>query len=392
MRITDIKWYPVWINRRNLLVVKVETDSGIYGLGESGLSSREQAVMGAVRHFREFLIGQDPMRRGRIWQELYRSQYFEGGRVLLAAQSAIDIALYDLAGKAWGVPVYQLLGGKQRDFVPGFATTYGDTGEQVLAGVRLLAGHGWKAIRTAPVTMGQPFAPGIYEPRETLAPTAAMLIKAREEVGLGITLGLDYHHRLSLAETASFCQRLPSGTLDFLEEPIRDESPEAYAALRKLTNVPMAVGEEFSSKWQFAPFLERHLTDYVRVDICNVGGFTEAMKVAGWGEAHYLDLMPHNPLGPISTAANIQLGAAVPNYSWLEMRDSETENLFLNEAGVNEATALFPMQPQRAGAGYPVPYAPGLGVELNESLAQAQSWQFSEFPHLRRGDGSVTNW
>src|SRR6476469_8428319 len=110
MRITDIKAYPVWIAARNLLIVKVETDAGIYGLGESGLSSREQAVMGALRHYREFLIGRDPLQRGRLWQELYRSQYFEGGRVLLAAQSALDIALYDIAGKAWGVPIYQLLG------------------------------------------------------------------------------------------------------------------------------------------------------------------------------------------------------------------------------------------------------------------------------------------
>ena len=190
MRITEIKAFPVWIAGRNLLVVKVETDTGIFGLGESGLSSREQAVMGALRHFREFLIGQDPMRRGRIWQELYRSQYFEGGRVLLAAQSAIDIALHDLAGKAWGVPVYQLLGGKQRDFVPGFATASGDTAEKVLAGVRLLTAHGWNAIRTMPVMSAPPSTPGIYEPRETLAPTADMLIKARQDVGSGMTLGL----------------------------------------------------------------------------------------------------------------------------------------------------------------------------------------------------------
>src|SRR5205085_8149182 len=144
-----------------------------------------------------------------------------------------------------------------------------------------------------------------------------------------------------------------------IEEPIRDESPEAYAALRKMTDVPFAVGEEFSSKWAFQPFIERHLTDFVRVDICNVGGFTEALKVAGWAEGHYIDLMPHNPLGPISTAANIQLGAAVPNYSWLEIRESESENLARNAEGVDESEALFPVRPQRAGPGYPVSDAPG---------------------------------
>src|SRR6202521_1487714 len=136
VKITDIKPLPVWVGVRNQLVVKVETDEGIYGLGEAGLSGRELAVIGALKHFREFLIGQDPMQRGRIWQQLYRSQYFEGGRVLLAAQSAIDIALYDIAGKALGVPVYQLLGGQQRDFVPGFATVFGQTAEDMLAQVK----------------------------------------------------------------------------------------------------------------------------------------------------------------------------------------------------------------------------------------------------------------
>ncbi len=392
MLITDIKAYPVWIAARNLLIVKVETDAGIYGLGEAGLSSREQAVIGALKHFREFLIGQDPMQRGRIWQELYRSQYFEGGRVLLAAQSALDIALYDIAGKAWGVPVYQLLGGKQRDFIPGFATAFGQTAADMLAQVRLLAEHNWTVVRAMPVLPRPPADPHIFEPRESLAYTAEALVKVRETFGSALTLGIDYHHRLSLAETASFCQRLPSGTLDFIEEPIRDETPEAYAALRKLTNVPFAVGEEFSSKWQFLPYLERHLTDYVRLDICNVGGFTEGMKVAGWAEAHYLDLMPHNPLGPVSTAAIIQLSAAVPNFSWLEVRVSPTEHLYLNADGVDESALMFPLQPQLAGTGYPVSDAPGLGVELNETLAQSQTWHFGGFPHWRRGDGSVTNW
>src|SRR6476620_10066835 len=172
MRITDIKPLPVWVGSRNQLVVKVETDEGIYGLGESGLSGRELAVMGALQHFREFLIGQDPMQRGRIWQELYRSQYFEGGRVLLAAQSAIDIALYDIAGKAWGVPVYQLLGGRRRDMIPCFATASGGTGEQMLESIQLLWSHNWKVIRTMPLQPNAPSAPDVWEPRESIPYTA----------------------------------------------------------------------------------------------------------------------------------------------------------------------------------------------------------------------------
>lgn len=392
MIITDIKPYPVWVGNRNQLVVKVETDEGIYGLGESGLSGRELAVIGALRHFREFLIGQDPMQRGRIWQELYRSQYFEGGRVLLAAQSAIDIALYDIAGKALGVPVYQLLGGKQREVIPCFATASGGTGEQMLESVKLLWGHGWRVIRTMPLLPSPPADPNLFEPRESIGYTAKWLTRVREELGPDLTLGIDYHHRLSIAETASFCQRMPRGTLDFLEEPIRDEAPEAYEALRKLTEVPFAVGEEFASKWQFLPFIERHLTDFARLDICNVGGFTEAMKVAGWAEAHYIDLMPHNPLGPVCTAATIHLAAAVPNFAWLEVRVTQSENLYYGKSGINDADLLFPVQPRLVGNSFPVPTAPGLGVELDEALAQQHTWQFWEAPHFRRNDGSVTNW
>jgi len=212
MRITDIKPYPVWVGNRNLLVVKVETDEGIYGLGESGLSGRELAVVGALKHFREALLGKDPMQRGRIWQELYRGQYFEGGRVLLAAQSAIDIALYDIAGKALGVPVYQLLGGKQREFIPCFATSAGGTGEQMLESIRLLWSHGWRVIRAMPMLPTAPGSPEIWEPRESIPYTAKWMVKVREALGGELTLGVDYHHRLSIAETASFCQRMPSGT------------------------------------------------------------------------------------------------------------------------------------------------------------------------------------
>ena len=392
MQITDIKPYPVWVGNRNQLVVKVETDEGIYGLGESGLRGRELAVIGALNHFREFLIGQDPMARGRIWQELYRGQYFEGGRVLFAAQSALDLALYDIAGKALGVPVYQLLGGKHRESIPCFATASGGTGEQMLDSVRNLWKHGWKVIRTMPLLPQPPHSPDIFEPRESIAYTAHWLTRVREELGSELTLGIDYHHRLSLAETASFCQRLPAGTLDFIEEPIRDETPEAYAALRKQTPIPFAVGEEFASKWQFLPFIERHLTDFARIDICNVGGFTEAMKVAGWAEAHYIDLMPHNPLGPVCTAATIQLAAATPNFAWLEVRVTQSENLYYGNNGINDADLLFPVQPRLDGTSFPVPTAPGLGVEFDEALAQQHSWKFWEAPHFRRNDGSVTNW
>jgi galactonate dehydratase len=384
MKITAIHPYPVWVGIRNQLVVKVETDDGVFGWGESGLSGREQAVIGAIQHFAQFLIGRDPFQTGALWQEMYRSQYFEGGRVLAAAISAIDIALYDIKGKALNLPVYQLLGGKQRDRIPTFATTSSEAGPAMIEEARMLIDQGWTTIRLG--------AAGhrnltVYEPREHIAATAKWSVKAREELGAEVVLGVDYHHRLSVAEAASFCQKMPSGTLDFVEEPIRDETPAAYEALRRMTDIPFAIGEEFASKWQFLPYIERDIHQFNRIDVCNVGGLTEAIKVAGWSEAHYVDMMPHNPLGPICTSATVHFASAVPNFSWLETRASPVEA----HLGF-DSPDFFPVQLRLEKAHYIVPDTPGLGVEVNEELIQRQSFKYWEAPHLRRRDGSVTNW
>ena len=201
-------------------------------------------------------------------------------------------------------------------------------------------------------------------------------------------LGVDYHHRLSVAEAASYCQKMPSGTLDFLEEPIRDETPEAYEALRRLTDVPFAIGEEFASKWQFLPYIERDIHQFNRIDVCNVGGLTEAMKVAGWSEAHYVDMMPHNPLGPICTAATIHFAAAVAELRLA--RDPRHRRASSTTASTTPASS-----PSSRGSTAPSTRcrdAPGLGVEVDEALIRKQSFKFWEAPHLRRTDGSVTNW
>ncbi len=383
MKITAIRPYPVWIGHRNQLIVKVETDEGISGWGESGLSGREQAVVGALQHYAQFVVGRDPFQTGALWQEMYRSQYFEGGRVLQAAVSALDIACHDIKGKALGVPVHQLLGGRQRDLIPTFASTSAPPGPEMIEQAHRLREAGWTAIRFFPAGQSEK---NRYEPRESIAATANWCVKAREALGDAAVLGIDYHHRLTVAEAASFCQKMPTGTLDFIEEPIRDETPEAYEALRRLVDIPFAIGEEFASKWQFLPFIERDIHQFNRIDICNVGGLTEAMKIAGWSEAHYVDMMPHNPLGPICTAATVHFAAAVANFSWLETRTSTAETLGADSG------EFFPVQPRIEAAHYRVSDAPGLGIEVDEELIKQQSFKFWEAPHLKRHDGSVTNW
>jgi galactonate dehydratase len=291
-----------------------------------------------------------------------------------------------VAGKALNVPAYQLLGGKQRDLVPCFASTGGPTLEAALANVQMLIELGWQCIRVSPLRGISDEDTALFEPRESIGATAEHLARIREAVGPTPVLGVDYHHRLSVAEAASFCQRMPAGTLDFLEEPIRDETPEAYEALRRLTSVPFAIGEELSSKWAFLPYIERGITDFARIDVCNVGGLSESLKVAAMAEAHYIDLMPHNPLGPICTAATVHLGAAVPNFCWMEMRATPGEPW----RALDEE--IFPQQLKLEGSAIPVPEGPGLGVDVNEALIQQQTFKFWEAPHWRRRDGSVTNW
>ena len=386
MKITDIKTYPINVGGGVQLVLKIETNSSIYGWGASGLSTRELAVVGAINHFKNFLIGKDPRQIEALWQEMYRGQYFEGGRVLAAAISAIDIALYDIKGKALGVPVYELLGGKQRDYVDCFASLRFDSLEDLLSKAKILIDNNWTVLRLAPAEFEAQKDTSIFEPRESIAKLSDWLIELRKQVGKNIVIGLDYHTRLSIPETVNFVKKLPEGTLDFIEEPIRDENPKAYKTLRNMIDIPFAIGEEFSSKWQFVPFVEDNITQYIRLDICNVGGFTEAKKVAAIAEAHYINLMPHNPLGPICTAASIHLAAACSNFAYLEEINTEAEQMGTNDK------KYYPIQPQLEGTRYKVTDVPGLGVEVDEDYIKSQTFTPIEIPRLYKKDGSFTNW
>ncbi len=384
MKITDVKHFAVKVGFRCRFMVKVETDAGIHGLGEAGTSGRERALAGAIDHFREFLIGKDPRRIEDINQVLYRSQYFEGGTIITAAASAIDIALWDILGKHLGTPVWQLLGGATRQEVTCFADLISGEGETWAERGADLVEKGWGTIRCAPGMPGdfERLADTIYEPWESMQWTAARLRELRAAVGRGVRVAVDFHHRLNVAEAAEFCRMIEDVGLMFLEEPIRSESPDAYAALRAMTAMPFAIGEEFSGIYVFAPFIERGLCNYARLDVCNVGGFTASRKVAAMAEAHYIDVMPHNPLGPVSTAAAVHFAIATPNFALLEY----------NWDVRHQPEDLFPRVMQIEGDRFPIPTDPGLGVEFDEAAAVDYPFEYWEPPHWRRRDGSYTNW
>ncbi len=386
MKITAVKGFPVKIGHRNQFVVKIETNEGVCGVGEGGISGRELAMDGMLSHFRQALIGQDPRRIEHIWQQLYRGAYFEGGKITAAVVSAVDIALWDILGKWLNVPVWQLLGGACRDTIPCFATPGALSGPDILQKARDAVAEGWRVLRFTPSMLNLDWTGtdgSVYDPLASIDAAVDLLGQLRADLGPNALLSIDFHHRLSPVEAALFCQRIEHLNLYFVEEPIRCENPDAYAQLRTMTNVPFAIGEEFSSKWAFAPYLERGLMNFARIDVCNVGGITESRKIAGWCETHYVDLMPHNPLGPISTAACVHLAASTSNFAYLEyfpMHDRDRPR------------DILPVTLETVNGSFPLPTAPGLGVEFNEDALADHEFEFWAPPRWQLPDGSYTNW
>ncbi len=379
MKITNIETYPVWGGHRNFLFVVVDTDEGIYGVGESGLTGRELAVMGAIEHFKPLLIGQDPGRIEHIWQLLFRGGFFPAQRILTSAMSAIDIALWDIKGKALGVPIYDLFGGRVRDKVVCYPHNTGEALalEPLVESCLRTKEEGWKFVR-----WGLPHDGEILEPRQSVKAAIDQFFAVRDAVGDDIEITFDVHTRLDLPDVLWLCREIESTRPFFIEDPLRCENPDSFKTLRPRTHVPLAAGEQFSSKWEFRQLIEEEWIDYARIDLCIAGGFTEARKIAGWCETHYIKLAVHNPLGPVSSAACLQLNLATPNVAVQEQPRKPGTML----------TDVVPVQPEWEDGYLLAPTRPGLGIEFDREAAKKHPFQARELTHLRRLDGSLTNW
>jgi L-alanine-DL-glutamate epimerase-like enolase superfamily enzyme len=377
MKITAVKPLPVWGGNRNYFFVKVETDEGIWGVGESGLTWREMAVAEGVRHLESLLVGQDPFRIEYLWQRMFRGGFFPAGRVMCSAISAIDIALWDIQGKALGVPVYQLLGGRVRDRVVCYPHAGGATPEALGENARRLREEGWKFIRFSVPSEGE-----VLEPRRAIRETVRLCEGVRAAVGDDLEICLDLHTRLDPMDAVPLCRELEQFRPYFLEDPIRCENPATFHQLRRHIHAPIAAGEQFATKWEFRELIEAELINYARIDVCIVGGLTEARKIAGWCETHYINIAPHNPLGPISTAACLHLCLATSNFGVQELPVRPGTRL----------TDVVPVQVEFEDGYLLPPTRPGLGVEFDEAAAQALPPVPGHAPELRRDDGSFTNW
>jgi L-alanine-DL-glutamate epimerase-like enolase superfamily enzyme len=381
VKISAVEAFPVFNGARNNLFVVVDTDEGIHGVGESGLSGRELAVMGAIEHFKPQLIGQDANRIEHLWQVLFRGGFFPANRVLCSAISAIDIALWDIQGKALGVPVYQLLGGRVRDKVVCYPHAQvpgeGDDVAALVDNCQKLVAEGWKFLR-----WGLPQNGDILEPTVAVRTALRQFESVRDAVGDEIELCLDIHTRLDLSDSVRLCRESERDRPFFMEDPLRAENTHLYARLRQQTAVPIAAGEQFASKYEFREVIEEDLIDYCRVDLCIVGGLTEARKVAGWCETHGIRLATHNPLGPVSSAACLHLNLATSNFGVQEQPRRPGTTM----------TDVFPVQVEWDNGYLLPPSRPGLGIEFDREAARKQPFQMTDMPRLRRLDGSLTNW
>ena len=377
MKITDVQAYPVWGGSRNYLFVVVDTDVGIYGVGEAGLTWQEQAVVGAVQQFKPMLVGLEPGRIEHIWQLLARGGFFPAGKIVGSAISAIDMALWDIQGKRFGVPVYELLGGLVRDRVVCYPHNGGRTPRELAESCRRTVAEGWKFVRWGLSDPGE-----VLEPSRAVRRAVAEFEAVREAVGEEVEICFDVHTRLDPPDAIRLCREVERFHPFFVEDPLRSEGPFSLRQVRKHTAVPLAVGEQFATKWEFRQVIEEELTDYARIDLCIVGGLTEARKIAGWCETHYIKLALHNPLGPVSAAACLQLNLATSNFGVQEQPRKPGSML------TDVVTVQVPWED-----GYLLPPTrPGLGVEFDREAARALPFRQGQAPRLRREDGSFTNW
>jgi L-alanine-DL-glutamate epimerase-like enolase superfamily enzyme len=374
MEITAVKPYPL----AGGIFCKVETDAGLYGLGEAGVRAYTMGIAAVIEHLAPLLIGKDPMRTEHLWQKMFRGGFFPGGKILCSAISAIDIALWDIKAKAFDVPLYQLLGGKVRDKAVCYPHIGGRTTDELVASAREKVDQGWKFVRFSVSAEGE-----VLEPSRAVRRTIGEFEALRTALGDDIEICLDIHTRLDPMDSVVLCRALEPYQPYFLEDPLRSENPDSFRQFRQQVASPLAIGEQFASKWEFRQLIEEELLNYARIDVCIVGGITETLKIAGWCETHYINLALHNPLGPVSTAACLHLDIAASNFGVQECPRIPGTTM----------TDVFPVQVEWADGYLLLPERPGLGVELDEEAAEQQPFRETGRARLfRRLDGSLTNW
>ena len=375
LKITDMKTFVVGAGGRNWIYVKVLTDGGIEGLGEVYSAGPDEASVKVVEDFRSWLLGHDPRNVQYLFDLMYNTTRFPGGLVVNSALSGIEHALWDIAGKSMGVPVWALLGGRTRNKIRTYQSTGGKTPEQAGAAARaMVEKYGYTALKMGIQAPGD--APWSKSIRDTVAHVRAV----REAVGLDVDIAVDVHTKYNEPQRAiALARALEPFQPMWLEEAIRPENYDAMKMIRDHINIPLAGGEANYGIFEFKQLIERQALDFVQPDICVCGGVLTMKKIAAMAEAQNILVAPHNPMSPLATAVNVHFAASTPNFHILEYRAPDS--------GPSKNVLKEPLMVRKDGY-VDVPNKPGWGVELNEEA-------FASMPPVRwrrgtnfRADGS----
>lgn len=352
------------------LFLKVHTNAGIVGLGEPVVEGRAQTVATAVKEIEPYLVGKDPRAVVHHWQAIYRHAFYRGGPVLTSALSGIDQALWDIKGKALGVPVYELLGGPTRNKVRVYA--HARTPEVL----KEKLAQGFTAFKTGPAKR----RPARYvETPAEVKYAAEQFAALRKAGGDDVDIAIDFHGAISPALAKVLIKALEPHSPMFIEEPCQCQNHDVMAEIARGTHLPIATGERVYTKWGFREVLDKKAATILQPDLCHAGGITEGRLIAGMAEAYYAAIAPHNPLGPISLAAGLQLAAAIPN--------------FLCQEQVSLGDGYL-KKPFVVAKGYvDVPTGPGLGIELDDdAVAKKLGHDWKNREEYDQDDGSVMDW
>lgn len=380
MKITDVE--TLFVDR--WLFVRVHTDEGITGLGESGTWGYLEASEKAAQTFKRYLIGQDPLRIEHHWQYMYRNSHFRGAAIM-GAISAIDIALWDVAGKHFNAPAYQLLGGKCRDRARVYVHAFGETPEELVAKCVEAKKKGFTAVGHLSPFLDEARERPYYKTHaEKIREAADNVRRCRDAVGDEVDLCIEIHRRLTPAEAIVLAKEIEPYRPYFYEDPVPPDNFDAMAQVANHVNIPIATGERLHTIHEFEMLLNRCAVHYVRPDVCMAGGLTHTKKIAALAEAHNAGVVPHNPLSPVSTAACLQLDACIPNFSLQEYPYRPD----IEKAPGDELLK----EPLKVEKGYLlIPDKPGIGVELNDEVLGKHPYATRRFITRLHEDRSVVD-
>lgn len=363
------------------LILKISTDEGLVGYGEPVVEGKSTVVAQAVETFSRQLIGQDPLRIEYLWQLLYRGSFYRGGPVLSSAISGIEQALWDIKGKFYNMPVYEMLGGLVRDKIKMYPHIQGTTKEEMIESAKHRKSQGFQAVKCA-----LDYPARFVENKQFVTGFLDKFAAVRQVLGDDIDVAIDFHGRVSPAMAIRLCKELEPLYPMFVEEPVLPESPEDIARVSAATSIPIAAGERVFTKWGFRELLEKHAVSVVQPDACHAGGIFEIRKIAAMAESHFCSVAPHNPLGPVSLAACLQIDACTPNF------------LAQEHPGMAEGWDLgqeYLKTPFVVENGYvAVPKGPGLGIDVDESSFERMAYDGNWDSPLTfdPADGSQLDW